>query len=151
MARSSSASATRNRRAPARSRQARREYASNLARLFLFAKPRMVLCQGMTQDFLHDLFGVKKGLGDLTRGPAVFFVVPVDDLECPGCLLGRRESKHPFAVGEERKAVGVLLGFITVHDPVRRVPDGDGGEGFAARVKYVRPALQADRGPDVNP
>src|SRR5437667_7936267 len=60
--------------------------------------------QRVAEDFFDDLFGVEKGLDDLSRGAAVFLVITVDVLESLGCFRGCREPKHPFTIGK----VGVL-------------------------------------------
>ena len=52
---------------------------------------------------------------------------------------------------QERHPLGVLVSFLPVHDPVVRVPIGNGRERFGVRLIHVRPLLQANRRANVNP
>ena len=65
----------------------------------------------------------------------------------------QRLASQPRQVGklEERHTLRVFIRFVSIHDPIRRIPDGDGGEGFTAGVKPVRPSFQTDGGSNVNP
>src|SRR5439155_4295213 len=52
---------------------------------------------------------------------------------------------------QKRDALGVLVLFLAVHDPIVGVPVGNRGEGVSLRIKGIRPLLQKYRRADVNP
>src|SRR5205823_1432629 len=118
----------------------------------------------VAQNSLYHLFRIKKSFGDLPRGAAVAFVVAVDLLESvrdfarrsdtPAALfqitlfLGiffRSQKKREFQrlaralrqIGkfQKRHALGVFVSFLCAHDPIVRIPVGNRGEYFSARLE----------------
>ena len=65
----------------------------------------------------------------------------------------QRLAGQPGQVGElqECHTLGVFVLFLPIHDPVGRIPDGDGVESLSTWIKRIRPSFEADRRLDRNP
>src|SRR5437016_832993 len=68
-----------------------------------------------------------------------------------GQLQGLTSEPRQSSELQESHSFCVLVGFITVHNPVGGVPGRDRRESLAMRVEGIGPALQANRRPDRNP